>query len=494
MPIWNSSRQNFSYDAITDKSRRKSPVNASKHESTILQQSDRRKLIATTQDQRRNLSLVAWAFRMHLSFTTQFTLHVTTEDDGLNEAIEDAFDWYNRADNCDISGRHSLKRMMRLAEGHRFLDGDMGVIFSDTGKLQLVEGDRIAKPTSGFIPDEYKNIDWNQGAELNKYGGAEQYIICNRQDGGSTLAFDSVVSARAMRLYANLERIDQHRGVSPLAAAVNSFQDVYEAGELNMMKAKAHALFGVIIARESSGRGELGIEQTADLTADADDDTLYGEERYAVKPEGTFKMELAPGESASTVESKTPSAEFLEFTKFFVQVSLLAFDLPMSFFDSRESSYAGQRMDLILYEFGNTQKRCQMQDMLSTITNWKLARWTSNNRDIRDDSEEPQIKLPGKMRRQDISYEWIPMGIPWIDPAKEMGADRDAISSALQSRSYTAKKRGLPRLKRTMKELEKEEEEIRRRGITVIAGDPGSETINNIESDETENDVQTKAG
>jgi hypothetical protein len=45
-----------------------------------------------------------------------------------------------------------------------------------------------------------------------------------------------------------------------------------------------------------------------------------------------------------------------------------------------------------------------------------------------------------------------------------------------------------------MKELEKEEEEIRRRGITVIAGDPGSETINNIESDETENDVQTKAG
>ena len=487
-------KMSFGYDAIVDKSRRKAPPTAPRHESKIVSQTDRRKLNATTQDQRRNLSLVAWAYRMHLAFNTQFRLHVTTKDEGLNEAIEDAFEWWALPTNCDVTNRHSLRRLCRLAEGHRFLDGDVGVLFTPDGRLQLIEGDRINNPSQG-VPKKYQGINWNQGVELDRNGGAIQYMLCQRVNGGGSLAFDSVKTARNLKLYGYFERYDQHRGISPLSAAINTFQDVYETWELNVLKAKAHALFGMVISRESSGRGELGMEQTETLTATDDDATQFAAERYETTPEGIFKMELAMGENVSTIESKTPSDELVNFTKLLSRAGFLAMDLPYSFFDSSDASYSAQRMDLILYEIGNAVKREPMQNLLQLIAKWKLSRWTRNDPREMGDSE-PRIVLPRGIELENLTYEWVPQGIPWVDPAKESKADEAAIRNGLVSRTYIAKKRNLPRLRQTFDELEREESEISRRGITIQAADPGAETINNIEADSADGAVPaiTKAG
>ena len=482
---WNgqSGRTSFGYDAVVDKNRRRSPATATRHESKVITQNDRRKLIATAQDQRRNLALVAWAYRLHLSFNTQFRLHVTTKDDGLNEEIENAFDWWSLPTNCDVTKRHSLPRLCRLMEGHRFTDGDVGVLFTTAGRIQLIEGDRINKPSSG-VPQHLAKVDWNHGVELDSAGAARRYMICNRQNGGTGLEFDSVKTARNLKLFGYMERYDQHRGISPLSAAINTFADVYEAWELNILKAKAHALFGIVVSRESSGRGELGLEQTETVAATDTDQEKYAAERYEATPSGVFKWEMGMGESVSTVESKTPSEEFIAFTNLLVRVGILAMDLPFSFFDGSGASYSSQRMDLTLYEVGNNVKREPMQQLLSLIAKWKLARWTSAEQTV-DDFGEPRIKLPGRMTLNDLTYEWIPAGIPWLDPAKESKADEAAVRMGIASRGYIAKKRGYSKLRRTFDELEYEENEIARRGITIQAADPGAETVNNIE-DETE--------
>jgi len=467
--------QRFAYDAITDKKRRRAPALRGQHESKIAGSTERRKLIATAQDQRRNLSLVAWAWRLHLAFNTRFNFHATTNDRGLNRELEAAMRWYNRAGNCDVKKRHTLERTVRLLEGHRFIDGDVGSLFTDDGRLQLIEGERIAAPSRGVIPDAWRALNWSNGVAVDANGAATHYMICTRD--GQSLVFDGVREAGDMRLHGYFDRDDQTRGISPLTTAVNTFQDVYEAWELNMLKAKAHALFGVVVNRDSGGRGDFPMDAKTDDDATTSD---VNEERYHWKPDGVFKMEMEPGDSISTVQSSTPSSEFVDYTTLLCQVGLLAMDLPVTFFDGRKASYSSQRMDLILYVLGAYWKREPLIEYLDLLTTWKLARFTGRGRNLA--INEPAISLPLGMDYRQLSWEWVPVGIPWIDPRAEVAADERLVRNGFVSRQYIAKHRGLRDWWQTVEELAEEQNAMTELGVHVQIADPGAVTAPGADS------------
>ena len=77
----------FEYQAVQDKGRRQAPKSRVYHESEVLTPVKRVKLQATTQDQARNQSLVAWMVRKHLDYVSKFHFSFRTDKDRLTQLL-----------------------------------------------------------------------------------------------------------------------------------------------------------------------------------------------------------------------------------------------------------------------------------------------------------------------------------------------------------------------------------------------------------------------
>jgi len=302
MNFKNKIRTLFGYDVITDVKKRKQSSGVIKSEDDELKPHNRRKIISSSQDQIRNFSIAGWMIRKHLDYVSRFYFQAQTENDDLNEYMEELFNDWSRAINCDIARRHNLRGLMRLFESHKIIDGDAGLIKINNGKLQGLEGSRIAKPTTG-IPISYQKSITAQGLILNRWGAVEKYVINKRNSSGS-LEYDRLVDYNNMFFDGYFGRFDQTRGISPFVTALASLQDCREAIEYQLIKAKMHAMFGVAITTEVVSDIGNGFHYSDGMAGgEPDEDTEDYE--FSLKP--GLKLNLKPGDKIDTIESKTPS-------------------------------------------------------------------------------------------------------------------------------------------------------------------------------------------
>lgn len=454
----------FGYDALTEKGARRTITTTRKAEDDILNATNRGKLISGARDQQRNFSLAQWMVNRHLDYVTSFSLQVRTGDKVLDDRVESLFEWWGRRKNCDVAKRHSFHSFIRLLELHAVVDGDCALNRLNNGRLQAIEGDRIGDPKSGNVPERVRKAGNTQGVILDNFGAAKSYIINRRRNGG--LEYERTIPESRIELHAYLRRFDQIRGVSPLACAINTLQDVYEGFDAAIVKAKLHALFGVAIKRQMQDETD-GFEYT-----DRDDGEAADAEtdRYELTFDGGVgKLELEPGDDVDTIESKTPSNEFRDYSLLMIQISMLALDIPITLFDPRESSFSAARQDLLTYIKSVRSKRQKLQDILNTIFAWKVSQWLNA---VDTETGGPMLELPGGMAARDIKPKWIFTGVPWIDPAKEQSAESGAIRDRTKSRQQIAAEKGYDWWE-TLDEIDAEETEMDRRGIVFQIADPG---------------------
>jgi hypothetical protein len=55
-------------------------------------------------------------------------------------------EWDGRKENYDAAQRFSRRRMTRMAEARRTLDGDVMMLRRRDGMRQMIEGDRVRNP------------------------------------------------------------------------------------------------------------------------------------------------------------------------------------------------------------------------------------------------------------------------------------------------------------------------------------------------------------
>ena len=462
----------FGYDAIVDKKRRKAPSTRTKSEDRQLKDNDKRKAQATIRDQRRNYALTAWMIRKHLDYVSSFNFQATTDDPAYNRQLESLMRWWGRARNCDIAGRHSLRSYIRLAEASRTVDGDIGTILLRSGHIQAIEADRIGKPDVGGIPEANLSTDERNrvqnGVIADNRGRAIKYVLNRRQINNDSLIFDRVVRARNFKLLAYYDRFDAVRGVSPLMTAIKNCADVDEVQEYQRIKQKVSSLYGSVISREQ-------VDDNDGFTYADDGDTDSPKYDYELK--AGMKLELNPGDSVDLLESKTPGASFIEFQQMSIHIALLALDLPMTMFDSKQSSYSAQRQDLLNYQRSVRAKQADLIDFLDELTAWKIGTW------------ERSGLLPRRERPQDgttpvnPAWVWRPCGIPWIDPLKEVNAYSIAVANGLLSRREAKNLMGCSdqSWERTIDELAEEEEMAVNKGATLQIAMPGSITTRDEE-------------
>ena len=264
----------FGYDAIASRGRRRAPATRVKSEDAVLKDRDRRKLAGTTADVQRNFSIAAWAIRQHLNYVSAFTFQSRTGDPELDELCEAFMGSWSSRFRCDVRRQHPFRRLIRLAESRRVVDGDffflkVGGTGPNRGKLQAIEADRIATPKAQGIDAS----EWTNGVKLSKSGYAQQYAINNRTDSGQ-LELSRIVSSRNMFTHGFYDRFDQVRGISPIAAALNSLQDVYEGFDYALAKIKVSQLFGLVFYRDATEAFD-GTTATLDADDDGTNDSGY---------------------------------------------------------------------------------------------------------------------------------------------------------------------------------------------------------------------------
>ena len=229
------------YDAVKSNPRRRNASVSTKSEDRELTVAGRQALSSMGRDLVRNLSLAGFVLRTHNQTvaTLNFKCAIPNQAE-YNELVKRwMYHWSHRS-QCDVSSRHSLTALMTLAETHRVIDGDVGILKCRNGKLQIIEGDRIRNPATDTRGDTY---EWIHGVKVGNAGQAYRYAIHQRKEGGG-FEFEREVSAEHLILCGYFNRIDQIRGVSLLAPAINKFRDVYESIDYALAKAKLSQLLG----------------------------------------------------------------------------------------------------------------------------------------------------------------------------------------------------------------------------------------------------------
>lgn len=413
----------FGYDAIEQRGRRKAPAVMLQSEDAEAAPLKRGKLTTEGRNLVRNFSIARWMLNQHLNYVSTFSFQSKTGNATLDSEVERLVkEVWNKRENCDIGGRHSLPQLIRLAEARRTVDGDCGLIKMASGHIQALEGDRIRSPESFGPGSQVKASDLCHGVQLDASGRAVAYAVCKRGSSANSFVFERMVPASNLYLHAAYDRFDQVRGASPIACAMNVLRDTYEGFDLALAKIKVSQLFGLAITRESP-------EGAAEYTPEVDEEgNPTG--RYQVDfGKGPCLLELDPGDDAKFLESTSPATEQQAFFETMIQVALKALDIPFSFYNESFTNYSGARGAFLQYEQAAEIKRHAVRDMLDYLTAWRLGLFIQDG------------LLPGVTFEQ-LRWQWIPRGMPWLDPLKEVQAEVQSMDALLDNAEDIAQRHG----------------------------------------------------
>jgi capsid protein len=430
------------YDAVSNSGRRKPPSARVLSEDQELRAHHRRAMATGTRNLQRNFTIAAWAIRKHLDFLTSFSFQAKTGNKDLDKQVTEFVKWWSKPMNFDAAGRHGLRRFLRLVEARRTLDGDILVNRLADGRLQGIEGDRIQ--SEGGTPYDTLGIDPMKvvlGVYLNDNGRANGYMVYKRPFHRVALVWDKYIPALFADLVGYFDRFDQVRGISPMAPGINSLQDIYENFDYALAKAKVAQLFALAITRKASEA--IGALEEDEEPATAPDGSITNgtttlpqaddEARYKINfGKGPMVLDLDEGDDAKILQDQTPSDQFQAFTQAMIMVAIKALDLPFSFYDESHTNWVGQRQANAQYMLSASIKRQDLRDLLDKWTDWRLRMAVMDG----------DIELPAGYTASELDWDWVPTGIPPVDPLKEVTADVAEVNAGFSSPQRKCRERG----------------------------------------------------
>jgi len=418
-------RSFLGYDATKSTHRRKAPSGVLRSEDQEQTPSERAKLLSGSRDIARNFGIAGWALRKHMDYVSTFHFQPKCKDKRLNERLKSFVDWWGRPENFDVAGRHSLRRSIRMLERARSVDGDQLVVKIASGKVQFVEGDRVRTPYGGF-PDgtPVTSVEHGVQCDWDQAGKAIRYAVCRRgrsndfSTNAGSFFFERWVPTENATLHGYFDRIDQIRGVALMAPTINVFRDVYEGADYALAKMKVNQLFGLAIYRDK-----------ADMLGTKTEE----EDRFVVDfGKGPQFFDLDKEDKAEFLESQSPSDQFQSFAATSIAMALKAFDIPYSFYAENFTNFSGQRQAWIQYDLSAYDKREENRILLINLLRWRLAIAIADG----------YFDGYGVTSVDDLPFDWMNAGIPWINPLQEVQADTQAVASAFTSRQRVCRSAG----------------------------------------------------
>jgi len=389
----------LAYEAIRPRGTKRPIYISQKSEDRELTRADRTALVSATRDLLRNAPAASSALRRHLQYVANYRFRASTPDREFNEALERRVKEWTRRENCDAARRSNFDELMRIAESCRTLDGDVGIVKRADCRLQIVEGDRIRNPRD---VGEY-DPEWTHGVKLDLDGRAIAYSVWSRGRGG-TMEPEKEIDADDFELIAYRTRRDQTRGVSPFAPVVASTYQLNDCYQYALAKMKLEQQVG-LVSKTSTGRlagfNDAGNDEEAARETERRARAFFGDD--------TLYLSLGTDDSVEFVKGDTPSANFQTFTQAILRQIYMALDLPYSFYDGSQLTFAGNKGE---YEQFLDTVSIKQEPVLETLDNmlfdWLLPNWLSDPNDRVHEFWTPGLK-PDDLRD---CVAWRGAGLP----------------------------------------------------------------------------------
>lgn len=356
-----------------------------------------------------------------------------TEDDELNQQIEDLWAEWCRARNCDITGQQSFQELQAMAMRRLLVDGGILFVKTYTGSgpipfcLQAREVDDLDTSVN-VLPGLNRNRVVG-GIELDQYNKPVAYWLKQYSPDGFWTGKSERIEAQRIIFLWKKNRPSQIREISPLAKTLPRVRDVNEFVEAVSVKERILACLSVFITKQTPsgtlGRGIGG----------AKTDSQSGYQQRTISP--GMIQELQPGESVTAV---TPSGQATSAKDFIsTQQRLAGSGQGLSYEavsrDMSQVNYSSARQGLL-----EDQRTYMMwQQFLiehfcrEVYTEFMISAVISGKLDIPDFWQN---------RRQYLKHVWIAPGWSWIDPQKEVSANAKAIKTGQDTLSRICAERG----------------------------------------------------
>ena len=148
----------------------------------------------------------------------------TTGDRDYNQTISEYFHAWCKT--CDVTSRHSFKKLVQLAAEERPVDGDCGFVIRRSGeglKLQLVPATRIGNPNDTAVASN----NYFQGIITNDFGQPVAYRIFRVTRDGVYFGAEDI-PANQFCHYMDPFRVDQYRGITDFHAAIQTARMLHD--------------------------------------------------------------------------------------------------------------------------------------------------------------------------------------------------------------------------------------------------------------------------
>jgi len=248
--------------------------------------------------------------------------------------------WQKWCNECDFLGRHNFTTLLQLAVTAMLRDGDCGFIIVRDGedlKLQSVEADRIGSPYDRTDTDKYIG-----GINVDEYGRPVSYTIFTRTINNQYISPTDIPAKEFIHLF-DAARLDEYRGRSAFATALNATRDLQEAIKAEVQAIKYASYQSGVITTES------GAADAGDYFARGNSNDQGQVARLQSLDPGTVNY-LGSGEKMEMFKSDRPTGAFGEFIRLIQAHICMAVGLPYGFAFDADKSGPMARMEAAMAE------------------------------------------------------------------------------------------------------------------------------------------------
>ena len=361
-----AARMLFGYDAVKQtRNRKMRGLTPLREEEIELNSHDRDKLISTLMNFKRNNPIVKAISRLRKTDIVGAGILPQPQSDDEDFNNQAAALWAGWAAYPEVTNTMDMATVQKEIIDSTLFYGDIGILLTRNGQLQLLEGNRIGNNFSQSVWTE--NTNDKNGVIINKQGRPVSYNVGERING--MLQNTVSVPARNLILYFKRIRPSQWRGVPELAAAVNSLQDLDEYETIEMISAKVSASLSAVVKKENAAQFEI-----VDRMEGSEQDTTGRLQRF--EP-GTFHY-LEPGESIETISAGgRPNVDGIDWCIYKLRQVGASVGIPVEMILSTigESSFSASQGLVLQYQGAIEEDQRTLVQVMNRIWKWKVRRW-----------------------------------------------------------------------------------------------------------------------
>jgi len=367
-------------------------------------------------------------------------------DRAINRIIENA--WWEWCKKPDIAGKLSFREICNLVVKCKKTDGEAVVIkhFSKGGfLLEVVDPDRLDETFDNVVYPGGNRVA--MGVEINPYFRPLAYHILESHPTDFTSNRFQRVRYPSDRVYHvfEVERPGQMRGVPEIQSAILDLHQLagYKEAELTAARISASKM-GFYTSDGSDTYSGENREQDGSLVDE-------------VSP-GTF-VDLPAGKSFTSFDPEHPVAAFGQFVDSCLRIIASALGISYSALanDISKANYSSMRQDALMDRDNWKQEQ---QFLIESFVGPVFLDWLENF----------MVQSDSGLRFSDFERICQPVfrgrGWSWVDPLKEVNAQKVAIEARLKSRESVLAETG-DDVEELFADLKNEEEMANEYGISL---------------------------